>query len=398
MTISRKLAIFLGLQSGTSGLLLMVILVGLGEKMAERFLPIYLLAVGGGVVAVGILQGMQNLLSALYSYPGGWLAQRLGAKQALIIVNSLAMLGYLVVIIAPRWEAALLGAVLFIAWSAVSLPAIMGLIAEILPADKRTMGVTMHSLVRRIPMALGPLIGGAIIGFLGETEGVRAAFGLAFLLAGLGIFLQWRMLPKDKKLGAESLPLGLIGTFRLMSPELRSLLLSDILIRFCEQIPYAFVVIWCMKNIAQPVSAFEFGILTAVEMATAVLIYIPVAHLADRFGKRPFVLATFGFFTLFPLALSQAQSFAWLVPVFVLRGLKEFGEPARKALILDLAPEGHKPAAFGLYYLIRDSVVALAAFGGAFLWQVSPTLNMMTAAAFGVFGAALFAIPATPRR
>jgi MFS-type transporter involved in bile tolerance (Atg22 family) len=78
--------------------------------------------------------------------------------------------------------------------------------------------------------------------------------------------------------------------------------------------------------------------------------------------------------------------------------LKEFGEPARKALILDLAPEGHKPAAFGLYYLIRDVVVSLAAFGGAFLWQYSPTANLLTASLFGVVGAALFATSATPRR
>ena len=31
-----------------TGMLAMVVLVGLGEKMAERFLPIYLMALGGG--------------------------------------------------------------------------------------------------------------------------------------------------------------------------------------------------------------------------------------------------------------------------------------------------------------------------------------------------------------
>ena len=51
----------------------MVVLVGLGEKMAERFLPIYLLALGGGILSIGFLNGMDNLLSALYSFPGGYL-------------------------------------------------------------------------------------------------------------------------------------------------------------------------------------------------------------------------------------------------------------------------------------------------------------------------------------
>ena len=39
---------FLALTKSTVGLLFMVVLVGMGERMAERFLPIYLLALGGG--------------------------------------------------------------------------------------------------------------------------------------------------------------------------------------------------------------------------------------------------------------------------------------------------------------------------------------------------------------
>ncbi len=36
---------FLGLQRSTVGVLAMVVLVGMGERMAERFLPIYILIV-----------------------------------------------------------------------------------------------------------------------------------------------------------------------------------------------------------------------------------------------------------------------------------------------------------------------------------------------------------------
>ena len=127
-------------------------------------------------------------------------------------------------------------------------------------------------------------------------------------------------------------------------------------------------------------------------MAVAFLIYIPIAYLADRTGKKPFVLITFGFFTLFPLALLFSQSFGLLAAAFILRGLKEFGEPTRKALIMDLAPEDCKAGMFGLYYLIRDAIVSVAAFGGAFLWMISPAANFLTAFAFGVLGTAWFAL------
>ena len=41
---------------------------------------------------------------------------------------------------------------------------------------------------------------------------------------------------------------------------------------------------------------------------------------------------------------------------------------------------------FGLYYLIRDVFVSMAALGGAFLWQISPEANFVTAFVFGVIG------------
>ena len=80
------------------------------------------------------------------------------------------------------------------------------------------------------------------------------------------------------------------------------------------------------------------------------------------------------------------------MPAFILRGLKEFGEPTRKALIMDLAPEDRKAGMFGLYYLLRDTVVSVAAFGGAFLWEIGPSVNFMVAFAFGLLGTLGFAL------
>ena len=390
---ASRISRFLGLQRSTAGMLVMVVLVGMGEHMAERFLPIYLIALGGGPLLIGLLQGMDNLLSALYSYPGGYLSDRFGAKRTLAGVNLVAMAGYAVVIFIPSWPTVLAGAALFISWSSISAPATLSLIYTVLPGGKRTMGVSLHSLVRRLPMALGPVLGGVFIGVWGERDGVRYAFVAALALAAVALVLQQHLITDEAARGTVGAPQG--KAWRLwgrMSPALRGLLVTDILVRFCEQIPYAFVVVWCLKTIASPVSAVQFGLLTAVEMATAILIYIPVAYFADRTAKKPFVVATFAFFAAFPLVLLYSRSLGWLVVAFVLRGLKEFGEPTRKSLIMDLAPADCRAGMFGLYYLIRDAVVTLAAVGGAFLWQIGPEVNLYTAFGFGVAGTVGFAV------
>ncbi len=369
-------------------LLTVVILVGMGEKMGERFLPLYLIALGGSTFSVSLLNGTDNLLSALYSFPGGYLSDKIGYKRALLVFNALAMFGYSIVIIISTWWAVLLGAVFFISWTAISLPAIMSMIAKIVGKNKRAMGVSLHSLVRRIPMALGPIVGGAIIGLLGIVNGIRVAFTIALGLALVASILEMIFVENPPK--REKDTVKLIDSIRGISPELRILLLSDILVRFAEQIPYAFLAIWAVN--INHITELQFGYLTAIEMTVAVLIYIPVAYLSDKYSKKPFVTITFGFFTLFPFVLFFCRTFEFLIIAFIIRGLKEFGEPTRKALIMDLAPEDMKASTFGSYYLIRDIIVSVAAFLSAFLWNVSPMTNFFTATGFGVLGTTIFAV------
>ena len=393
-TRPRRVVDFLGLRKSIVGLLGMVVLVEMGEKMAEQFLPIYLLALGGSALSIGLLSGLDNLLSALYSFPGGYLSDRIGYKNALAFFNLLAIAGYAIVLIFPTWQAVVIGAILFIAWSAISLPAAVSLVSQALPANKHTMGITLHSFVRRVPMALGPILGGILIAQYGEYTGIRITFWVAIILCIASLVIQQLMIEKNQ--GAPvTTDSNFLRVFREMPQRLRRLLVSDILVRFCEQIPYAFVVVWAIKNVG--ISATQFGILRAIEMVTAMLVYIPVAYLADRSTKRPYVAMTFVFFSLFPLFLTFANSFALLALAFVVRGLKEFGEPTRKALIMDLATEGKKASMFGVYYLARDLIVSLAAFGGAFLWQRSPQTNFLVAFGFGVLGTMYFLLdkPAT---
>jgi MFS family permease len=388
-SLKNRFADFFGINKNISAMIILVVLVMLGEKMGERFLPLYILAIGGTNLAVGFLNAMDNLLSALYSFPGGYLSDKIGYKKALMLFTSVAMIGYLIVILFQSWQAVFVGSILFIAWSAVSLPAIMSLISKAVPANRRTMGITVHSLVKRIPMSLGPLLGGTFISLYGTATGIRISFITAFVLGIVALFAI-HYLMEDEIVAPKSSRLRDLLKLKTFNPALRNLLVSDMLIRFAEQIPYAFVVIWCVNNIG--VSAFQFGILTAVEMVTSVLVYIPIAYYADRYFKKPFILITFIFFTIFPLVLYFSSSFLALVIAFIIRGLKEVGEPTRKSLIMDLAPEDSKAETFGTYYLFRDIVVSAAALSSAFLWNISPFTNFITAFICGMIGTIWFAV------
>jgi len=387
-------------------MLVMVVFVGMGEKLAERFLPLYLGALGAGAVAFGALNALTNLVGALYSYPGGWLSDRFGYRRALVIFTIMSALGYALVIAIPYWWAVFAGALLFGAWTAISLPAVMSLISKSVPQNRRALGVSIHSLTRRIPMALGPVMGGALIVFFvrrhGENTGtvmaIRVAFAIAMALALIAVWLILRFVKEDG--AALQKPARLRESWRYFSPELRVLLVADMFVRFAEQLPYAFLAVWVCRNLM--VSEVRFGWLTAIEMVTAMIVYLPVAWLADRGTKKPYVVITFCFFTLFPMTLwlagwlprylgQPSLMLPLLIVAFVIRGLKEFGEPTRKSLILDLAPEHAKAATFGTYYLIRDGVVSGVALAAGFFWNINPVANFAAATLCGLVGTLYFA-------
>jgi len=393
----RNASEFLALRRNTSLLLVALVLAGTGEKLWLGFAPKYIETIGGGIFIIGLFDALQTLLGAVYAWPGGWLTDRWGQRRALLAFSAVSVAGYILVFAWPHWLALLLGSFLFLAWSALSLPATFTVVATSLERHRHTMGIGVQSLVRRVPMMLGPLVGGWLLTHYGWTDGVKYALALCIVMSLLTAAFQWFMFePEPGRVGPppgrdaqQRVPaISFVGVVKSFTPALRELLVSDILIRFCERIPYAFVILWAIDH--GGVTAQQFGYLVALEMVTAMLCYIPVAHLADKYGRRPFVLATFVFFTLFPVTLLWAHNFIWLALAFVVRGLKEFGEPARKALIIGEATPELRARTYGAYYLIRDCTVTTGSFLGAWLWSISPQANFVGAALCGGLGTIWF--------
>jgi MFS family permease len=387
----HNVAEFLALRRNTALLLVALVLAGTGEKLWLGFAPKYLQYLGAGVFVIGLFDALQTLLGAVYAYPGGWLTDRMGQRRALMLFSALSLVGYVLVLVWHHWLALVLGAFLYLAWSALSLPTTFTVVATSLEARQHTMGIGIQSMVRRVPMMLGPLIGGSLITRFGWTTGIQYALLGCILLSLLTMAFQWlifeRETPKQSSAG-HALEQNFFGVVKTFSPALRELLVSDILIRFCERIPYAFVILWVMNHAG--LNARQFGILVSCEMITATICYIPVAHLAEKYGRRIFVLVTFIFFTMFPVSLIWANSFGSLAVAFVIRGLKEFGEPARKALIIGEAVPELRARTYGAYYLIRDCVVTTGSFLGAWLWSIGPRANFVGASICGALGTVWF--------
>src|SRR6266436_365145 len=381
---ARKFADFFGLRRNLVVLLVAIFVIGAGEELWMRFVPKYLQALGAGVFVIGLYDALRTLLGAIYAYPGGVLVDLWGHRRVFVIFNLVSIAGYALVLLVPYWGAVIAGMFLFLSWTCFSLPATFSLVGATLAANRHSMGIGVQSVIKRLPIMIASFFGGILIDHFGVIGGVRTALIISIFLSAITIFVQLQLREEPKQEIAADVRWNLWRSLREFNSPMRRLLLSDILIRFCERIPYAWVVIFAMDYIG--VSGRQVGILTTIEMVAATLCILPASHFADRYRREPFVIVTFIMFTLFPISLLMSRSFSALVIAFMIRGFKEFGDTSRKALIIGYSDSYRRGQMIGAYYLVRDLIVSTAAILGAYLWKLGPALNFLGAAAFGVAG------------
>jgi MFS family permease len=386
VTRRERLTDFLSLERNVSIASAAVFLLGLGEELWKKFLPKYLESLGATTLIIGFFGTAEDFFDAIYQYPGGWLADRLGRRRAFLLFVAIASLGYLVYLVSPSWPFLFLGLAFVMAWQSMASPAIFAVIGDALPRERRAMGFTLQSILKRVPIVIAPLAGGALIASLGVIKGIHTGLLITLVLAGLTILL----LLKVNVTVQTSRTTDIVGVWRSFHRTLKRLLVSDVIIRTCEGMTGVITILY-VTNV-QHFSVARFGTLVAIQMITSIIVYIPAGKIADRVGRKPFVIVTFLSFALFPLAVIAASSFTILVVAFVVGGLREIGEPARKAMIVDFAQENVRARSVGLYYLVRSLSITPAAAIGGMLWRVSPEVPFITAGIIGIIGTVVFAV------
>jgi MFS family permease len=362
-----------------------VFLVGLGEELWKKYLPKYLELLGANVVEVGLFGTAEDFFDSIYQYPGGWLADHWGRRRAFLFFLIAAQGGYAVYLLSPSWPWLFLGLALVMAWQSMGSPAIFATIGDALPPERRAVGFTVQSILKRIPMVISPLVGAALISSRGLRDGMSAGLLLTLVLAVVAAPVLWTIRVPVKR--RDAVKIG--GVWSTFHSTLKRLLVSDIAIRACEGMADILVVLY-VTNVTG-VSIPGYGLLVAIQLTTSIFIYVPSMGLATRFGRRPLVIATYICFALFPVAVVAARTFAGLVLAFVVGGLREIGEPSRKAMIVDLAQPELRARSAGLYYLIRSLSITPASAIGGLLWNIRPQIPFLVAGSIGLLGTFLFA-------
>ena len=279
----------LGLERRVAGLATALLVYGFGEELWSRYLPAYLRAMGGSALLIGMYGTLRDLLDAAYAYPGGVLSDRLGTHRSLLLFGAMSTVGFAILLAWGSPAGVFVGLVFVMAWRSLGLPATFALIGEELEGGRRIVGFTVQAVLKRIPIVLAPPLGGLLLERLGVRSGMRAGFAVSIALS----LVMLGRLARSLRPGRDILdPRGPTPAVKArLHPSLRQLVVADCLVRLGEGLPDVFLVLWALEVVK--VSPSQFGVLTSILTATAIVSYFPAAALADRAEKKSFVVLTY---------------------------------------------------------------------------------------------------------
>jgi MFS family permease len=404
----RRLANFLAINRTIGVVLVSVLLFGLGEELWRSFLPLYLrdqsktLAEQAGsdlglstasLWYVAFFAFGLNVFQGLCYVGGGQLTAQLGDRGSLFFFGLLTLAGYVLFLTIPFAGAVVLASLLILGWESLSMPVTFTTVGATLEKKKQGMAFAVQSIQKRLPKIIGPPIAGLVLtyfivqhgGDVGRSLGMRVLVGCAMALGVVSLMVQWRWMPHRESVASGASAIEILRAFPLT---IRWLLIAEIFTRWCDWLVREFVVLYVATE--RGLTDKQIGFLIGLQHIVALATYLPVGRMTQAVGLQPFVGLTFLFFALFPLTLILVPD-GWIWLAFVVYGLREIGEPARKATITTQLPEAIRARGVGLYWGLRSFAVCWAPLVGAGLWLWGgPPLLFAAAFAFGALGMAIY--------
>jgi MFS family permease len=267
-------------------------------------------------------------------------------------------------------------------------PALLTVVGDSLPPERRAMAFSLQSLLRRLSRVIAYGINALLVLAVGVKLGMQAAFAISFVVVLAGLFVQYRFMKTASK-DAGTIIHKPLSVLRGFDPQLKRLLAADIFARLAEGMPRELIILFGVavfsKFMGVKAAAAVYGTMLIISQVTSAITYLPMGAIASKpgFDKRPYIGLTFFFFASFPAvlaamgwlcltgALGSAAAVGAMALAFVFAGMREVGEPARKAMIVDLIPPQIKTQAIGIYWSARCVAVMLAPIVGGLVWMAA---------------------------
>lgn len=383
MTIFKKY--FSGIHRNVIILGVVSLLADLSGQMVFPLLPLYITTVlGGGAVAVGLIEGAAEAAASLLKVVSGYWSDKIGKQKPFVFFGyTLSAVMKPVLAFTTSWTAVLVVRVLDRVGKGLRDAPRDAIISE--SNEQATMGKAYG--FNRAMDGLGS-VGGAVLAFLLlPIFGFVTLFKLAIIpgLVSVGFIPlvkePARAVNTQKKI---SLRVG----FSELDKELK-IFIAIAAFFTLGNFNYAFLMLRAQAN---GLSNEKTIMLYALFYLIYTLLAMRAGTLSDKFGRKPIILSGYIIFTILSFGLYLFSGLTFTVISFILFGIFfALIDGSQRALVSDLSPVESKGTALGTYQTFTGLAALPAGFIAGQLWtEINPAATFLFGTIVGIISVSVF--------
>ncbi|NQT08093.1 MFS transporter [Candidatus Bathyarchaeota archaeon] len=366
------------------------------------FFSLYVQALGGSMVEIGIVNSLRPL-TALFVYPiAGYLAHRYSRIKVIAATIYLTAPFWLIYVFARDWRGLALGN-LMLGLMTFYFPAANSLMADSIPPDKRGLA---YSLWWAIPSAVGilsPYIGGYLTTRYGVVPAMRFLYVLTFVVSITNGTMNLKFMKEPPREKREE---GNPGVLRMLVDSYRDMLailawlprglkafaVMLVLGFFFNNMMASYWVIYSVEALGM--TKLQWGTVLLIAAVVNVVLLLPAGMIVDRIGTKRTLTAALAAAAIPLLLFPFSRGFWDVTLIFVAlttaNSVLTSGAPALMAQMVPSEMRGRVMAALGQGMLVINlrgsagggpgmgAVLAipsiLGALVGGYVYEYSPML------------------------
>jgi len=358
------------------------------------------------IPVLGLLAMIQSSERLLFQLPGGLLADRFGRRKIIVYGTALRIIPPLIYLLAADWRHVVPG-LLINGAASIYMPAFNAIIADSLPEMERGAGFGAFRMITSIPTIISPLIGGAVMDALGYREGVKVFLFLTVLVSILVTVVRSRVItetlvddkPKTAREEGRGMRASLAESFDLPR-SMWIMVLVAVMGSFGVRMVREFLPIYAVEIVG--LTNTQLGLVQATVGLITMALALPGGMVADRYGRKPLILASR---IITPLSMGGVTLATGFPAYYLVQSISSVGDalgggasnfaggPAWNALVADLVERSKRGTVMGTIGTVTGIFGAPSSMVGAWLWQnYSPNVPFQLSMILGLIGAGIFAL------
>ncbi len=356
-----------------------------GEMPSLYYGPFVIYDLGATAAILGMIGFVQTLALAAVQFPGGYLADRYGRKWLISTLTFGVALSFLFFVFGPSWQWILIGVVIG-SLCLIYQPALMAMIADSTPPEKRGMAFSLTTLIGNVATTPAPIVAGIIVTLYTRAFGMRICYAIVVLLYFGAALLRTRLketIRTDEKIRPRDLlanyPKAIkesIAVWKTIPRSMFFLFIANLIVMFSISLAQLFFSVYAVEgeDSVLHLSQLDWALVSTALFITMILAAVPIGKSIDKIGRKTPLLLSLVILVPGVLLFTYGNLATVYVamPLIGLTQLLFFS--SFQSLQTDLVPREKRAKVIGFSQFVNYVFMAFGMLTGGLIYSFNPQL------------------------